>query len=244
MTGVDAVPAAASQKWAPVWRAVRVGLALLWVGWAALAWWSAPRGSTVAAAHADLAGGRVAAYGFVDGVGGVETVWFAPIRMTASDGQPGRMFLWRTPDRRVHYTPVATTAQGRQPTEAEQIQLALPDGARGRSVIPALPAVLSAILVLGSLGILIGGPAPGLGTRWFWFWLGGVPFGLGLLLWLATDRPWTEPPPRPLHPKTGRPARHRGYVGFALALLAGLAVSILLALLHPLPEWLLPTPLP
>jgi hypothetical protein len=70
---------------------------------------------------------------------------------------------------------------------------------------PALLTYLSLALVLVGLGVLLAGPAPVTGSRWYWFWLGGVPFGLGLLYWLARERPWADPTPPPLDHRTGRP---------------------------------------
>jgi hypothetical protein len=110
--------------------------------------------------------------------------------------------------------------------------------------MPYFVPVLAGVIALLSLAILIQGPAPGLGTRWFWFFLGGLPYGLGVLLWLRAERPWTEPEPPAPDKKTGQPKRYSGLTGLGLMILGGMVVSILVALLRSLPEWLVPSALP
>src|SRR5262249_42793991 len=83
----------------------------------------------------------------------------------------------------------------------------------------------------------------GSAARWFWFFLGFLPFGLGVLLWLKAERPWTEPEPPPTDPKTLKPKRYGGPTGFALTVCAGIVVALLLFLLRALPEWLVPSAL-
>ena len=66
MTGDTAVHQLGSGRWLRAadawWSLLRVVLVVLWVGWAAATWWSAPRSATVAQARADLSAGRMASY--------------------------------------------------------------------------------------------------------------------------------------------------------------------------------------
>ena len=49
-----------------------------------------------------------------------------------------------------------------------------------------------AALAVLILAVLVAGPAPVRGTRWFWFWLiYAGPYGLGMVFWLLRDRPWS-----------------------------------------------------
>ena len=86
---------------------------------------------------------------------------------------------------------------------------------------------LGVILGLAFLGVLVIGPAPALGTRWFWWWVVVLtPYGLGLLFWLARDRPWA----RPAEP-AGPRARDRGLLGLITGFLAAIVINVLLLLL-------------
>ncbi|MEU4564159.1 hypothetical protein AB0F72_37750 [Actinoplanes sp. NPDC023936] len=81
---------------------------------------------------------------------------------------------------------------------------------------------ISAVLALGTLLVVIAGPAPVRGTRWYWFWLTLVTsYGLGMLLWLFRDRPWVSVTEEPGD-------RDRGLIGLGAALLANIAIAIVL----------------
>ncbi|MFY1622005.1 hypothetical protein ACN261_21590 [Micromonospora sp. WMMD723] len=50
------------------------------------------------------------------------------------------------------------------------------------SVLGGTGVLLAAV----ALVVVVTGPTPVLGTRWYWFWLIFLgPYGLGLLLWTA-----------------------------------------------------------
>ncbi|MEV4618840.1 hypothetical protein AB0J74_09070 [Asanoa sp. NPDC049573] len=243
MAGVDALPGAgARSRVFPVLRLVLVGL---WVVWAAAAWWTAPRAATIEQARADAAADRIVAHRWADSFGDADgtALWFTALRFTSGDQPIRQVLIWRTGFGRVHHAQVEVPIAG-VPSEAEQqLRELLPqDG--GGDPVPYLAPLLATVLALLCLAILIQGPAPGLGTRWFWFFLGGLPFGLGVLLWLRAERPWAEPAPPAPDRKTGQPKRYGGLTGLGLMILGGIVLSILVALLRALPEWLVPSALP
>ncbi len=63
--------------------------------------------------------------------------------------------------------------------------------------VPGWMAVAFVLLWLTSLVLLVEGPRPWRATRWAWFWLSPVPFGVLLFLLLSGPLPWrrwaTEP---------------------------------------------------
>lgn len=87
------------------------------------------------------------------------------------------------------------------------------------------PAVRMALGIAGAvlvLWALVSAAEPVTGTRWFWFWLAtGVPLGLGMLWWLARERPWSSRAPV-------RPNRLKWWAGPGLSVLAGFAISLVL----------------
>ncbi|MEV0715071.1 hypothetical protein [Asanoa sp. NPDC050611] len=244
MTGVD-VSRRVRPRLVP---AVRVGLALLWVVWAVAAWWTAPRAATLDEARSDAAAGRIVAHQWTDSFGVADNLWFARLRFSMSTDGPGQVLVWRTGFGRVHHTLIPDVVTepglgGDVVADPDPLHAALPDSQRG-TVLPYFPPVLAVVIALICLAILIQGPAPKLGTRWFWFFLGGLPFGLGVLLWLRVERPWAEPEDPAPDRKTGQPKRYGGLTGLGLTILGGIVISLLVALLRGLPEWAVPSALP
>jgi len=149
------------------------------------------------------------------------------------------ILLWRTPDWRVHDTvfdrpidELDATGVPRSPTQAMLDDYRVRhESAPVGGTRTAVLTYLSLALVLVGLGVLIAGPAPVIGTRRHWFWIGGIPFGVGGLHWLSRERPWTDPPPPPVDPKTGRQIRRTGLTGFLVMLASGFVASILVGLL-------------
>ncbi|WBB49810.1 hypothetical protein O3597_04835 [Verrucosispora sp. WMMA2044] len=248
---IDDVPADRRRHW---WTVLRLGVVALWLVAAGTAWWTAPRQQSYDQAEADLAAGRVVAHQWGDRWDADRrTPWFGTADLESS-GRLGPLFAWRTPDGRVWWTDTTyfdqVTIIGTvhemsydgpgAVAFAEQLQAA--GLAAGRSgVLQPIGQVVAgtgfaaAVVVIG---VLLAGPAPVLGTRWFWFWLIClVPFGLGILWWLARERPWAHAD----SPPTG-PRQHRhGALGFAIGLLAALLNSmLLLALGQLLGDWWVP----
>ncbi|MEV4808286.1 hypothetical protein [Micromonospora avicenniae] len=225
------------------WPVLRVVLLALWIVWAASSWWSAPRQANTTRARADLAAGRTVSYQWAAGWDTTGHWSWTDDRTLRLTGRSGPLFVWRTGDWRVHYTEFdrGSTAPG-SPGSFDAAQYSSAEAAafdqllqsadldrRWQSVDPPPPlGNLAALLMLGILTVLVLGPAPARGTRWFWFWaLTGVPFGLGLIWWLARERPWHPAEPPPPNP-VGRDTRHRWYVGLLVGVATSIAASVLL----------------
>ncbi|MET7707690.1 hypothetical protein [Micromonospora sp. NPDC005413] len=217
------------------WRGVvpatlRWGLPLLWVLWAALAWWVEPRESTEAQLDRDLATGQVVtfqrAYGWND-----DPYWGS--RPEPQYATNGAMLAWTVPNGRTRYAFVEPPASDSYPVEpdptvgagrdARLAAVAGPwhaDGALTHRIADAA-ALLAGVLTLLWLGRLIGGAPPLIGTRWFWFWVGLLPFGVGVLAWSYREL-W-----RP--PSASVPDRGSGWRGFGWLVLAGVGIAILVS---------------
>ena len=75
------------------------------------------------------------------------------------------------------------------------------------------------LLALVTLSTLILGPAPVRGTRFYWFWVALLPFGLGVVFWLGLERPWSN------RPGPAKPTN--GLTGFATLFLGSWALFAL-----------------
>jgi len=245
------------------WPTLRIALVVLWVAWAALSWWYAPRDAGVARARADLAAGRVVSHQWGDGWddGGVWR-WPDPPQVRSWDDVDGPIFVWQTSDRRIRYAVADESSSGEYHLDgtvdpsrysgpeaaslAQAVRSAeLDPAANGFSSRRPALALVTLLVGLGLLGLLVAGPRPVIGTRWFWFWLvSGVPFGLGLLYWLARENPWSPNVKRPTG-ALGPAPRHRGYVGLAVALVTAVAGGLLVVGLNRLlGDGLVPHPRP
>ncbi|WJK43175.1 hypothetical protein O7608_12725 [Solwaraspora sp. WMMA2056] len=242
------------------WDVLRLALVLLWLVAAGTAWWTTPRQQSYEQARADVAAGRVMAYQWGDNWDRRPGTWFgqAPLR---SSGDLGPLFVWRTADGRVHWTDADVFGQVALagavvddegfsgPGAAALARDLRAAGLEQRvgGVQPAGSIGLGAGFVLGvvCLAVIVGGPAPATGTRWYWFWLVYlVPYGLGLLFWLAVDRPWTGTATAPLGLLDGgTPRRRSGLLGFGTGLLAAFLISFLTMVLNGiLGDWWVPRP--
>lgn len=267
---VVVAPTGRTWRW---WDVLRLALVVLWLLAAVLAWWTAPRKQSYDQAKADVAAGRVTAYQWGDRWDGDDPgPWFG-VSALQSAGTLGPLFAWRTPDGQVRWTDtvdfdeVTTTGavDDKSYSGAGAVGIAQELRAaglehRGGDVDSPGPVVAGIGFVLAAifLGTVVAGPAPVLGTRWFWFWLVSLaPLGLGLLFWLARDRPWSRsavpapavpapavPAPAAPAPAAGRAERRdRGILGFAIGVLAAILISILLLTLHGiLGDWWVPRP--
>ncbi|MBB4765895.1 hypothetical protein ACFQFC_16915 [Amorphoplanes digitatis] len=243
MTDDAVVQQVGERPWVSWWRVLRIVLAAGWVVWAGLAWWAAPREASAAQARADLAGGHVTSYEWGDDWENTNGRLFPADSRLRSSGSAGPIFLWHTDDGRTHYVvlddgatsyPPAATENGQEYSGPEAQALGVAVQAyqdRGTPAEPPTKAILAGLAIAGSLlvlGVLVSAPAPVIGTRWFWFWvLTGTPFGLGLLVWLARERPWSpraEPREKPF----------RWYAGIGLAFVGGLLILLATWGLHSL----------
>ncbi|HET9519326.1 MAG TPA: hypothetical protein VFO77_16505 [Actinoplanes sp.] len=246
----EVAPVAYARRTWRWWAVLRVAVVLLWLVATATTWWTAPRERTYDQARKDISAGHVTVYQWGDRWDDDSPQhWFGGFSLASSSAKSGPIFAWRTSYGRVYWTDTNNydhvTTNGTVDEEqysgggaiaiAQDLQSAgLAD--RGGRVDPAssVPAWVGLVLGFGLLGVLVAGPAPVRGTRWYWFWLVSLaPYGLGLLFWLARDRPWS----RSATAKEigGTDDRARGIAGFAIGVLAGLVGSLLVLILH----WLL-----
>lgn len=204
---------------------VRVVLALIWLVWAVLTWWSSPRQVDSAQFEADFGAGRITSFATADSWQR-PGLWAAPTNLR-HNGQ-GAMLIWKTSSGQTFYLqPQMSTSSDPWPrpgTPADLVErLERADVPRGgQGVLNDITAALGLLMIVLGLGILLGAANPARGTRWFWFWVGQLPFGLGYLGWLAWERPWSEP-------KTPIEKRNSGWVGLGCLLLGVLVLSILLS---------------
>lgn len=238
---------------APRWHrqgALILGLVLVggWLVWALLTWQAQVRYVTVEDLKSDVADGHVTSYLIVSNVrptltwppAGTGDLFDLPafdasgnVERTPGNASPTLMYFT---DHRVG--PVRVLDPGRFSAEAEMYAQELrtsgvPD-ARGTDMDLPLPDDRHQLLGLGlgvlALGSVLFAPRPGLGTRFFWFWIIGTVGGLGVLAYAvceplrqaraatAVDDPG-QPGERPADRR-----RLRGWQGLLLAL----AVSALL----------------
>ncbi|MFG1919268.1 hypothetical protein [Micromonospora sp. NPDC048898] len=209
--------------------ALRWGLALLWVLWAALAWWVEPRESTEAQLDRDLAGGRVVTFQRADGWADNGAYWGS--RPDPRSSAHGWMLVWTVPNGQTRYAMVGPPAAQSYPAgpdssvdgrpDARLAAVADPWGTAGAPAhrIAGAAQLLAVVLPLLWLGRLIGGAPPLVGTRWFWFWIGLLPFGLGVLAW--SYRELWRPPPAPAAD------RGSGWRGLGWLVFAGIGLTML-----------------
>jgi hypothetical protein len=236
VTSSDVRPARRGRRW---WLGLRFVLIAAWALWAAAGWWTTPRQASLADARAGLAAGAVAVYQWGDEwddqANGIAFGWNRQPFLRSS-GEPGPLFAWRTTTGQVRYTNLITDGEGpgvAELTKALTAQAAtagaefgdVAGGRQQRTVEVLLP-----LLGLSFLLLLLAGPAPVTGTKWFWWWVvAGMPFGLGLLAWLTREHPWSRTA-RP--PQGGQ--RRSGFAGLGLAIAASLAGLLLTLALNRL----------
>jgi hypothetical protein len=248
-------------------RLVRVLLALVllggWVTWAAITYQQQLRVVSVDTFHDDLAGGDIVAFRPATNVRH-DKVWLP-------DGSPDAVDLPATnedgtlePHDGVTYGPLPTvvywtdSAVGpvrvlsqddpRSPSAEGAIQ-----ELRDAGVPPAGPGndwpsdtgdIWGLLTALVALAAVVMGPAPTRGTRWFWFWLLGLTWGLGVVAYAVAElvRPRAVPlvaggaakaeragPDGAIADEVGAgsPERLRGWTGLLIGLAVGFVLSAL-----------------
>ncbi|MBQ1020848.1 hypothetical protein KBX71_23635 [Micromonospora sp. D93] len=229
---VEAIPTrtrASRRRWRAVVPVVlRWALPVLWVLWASLAWWVEPRASTEAQLDRDLAAGQVVAFQRSSGWADDGAYWGS--RPRARYAPDGGMLTWAVSNGQHRYasgTPLAFESYPAEPdssarAEQEARRAALADARRADGStayrIGNAVALLAGVLTVLWLGRLVGGAPPLVGTRWFWFWVGLLPFGVGVLAW--TYRELWRPPSAPV------PGRGSGWRGLGWLILAAVGISL------------------
>ncbi|MEH0928848.1 hypothetical protein [Micromonospora sp. CPCC 205558] len=214
--------------------ALRWGLPVLWVLWAPLAWWVEPRESTEAHLDRDLATGQVVAFHRANGWDDGGAYWGS--RPRSRYAPDGGLLVWSVRNGQTRYAFGAPPASDPYLGEPDPSSSAGPRGrdAQLAAISETTPAgdvtlhrirdaasLLAGVLTVLWLGRLIGGAPPLAGTRWFWFWVGLLPFGVGVLAW--TYRELWRPPPVPVL------GRGSGWRGVGWLILAGVGISLLVS---------------
>ena len=210
--------------------------------------WTHPRTGTAAGLRADLTSGDARSVRVVVSSDDRRShrPWLLP------DHKPNLPYLqWVTADHRVHdlaLTPGGFSggpAVDRPIARSEQIPASLRTDISawqvrfhdqlqprlGWSVDPL------GLLTLLALAVLVCGPVTVHGTKWAWFWFAGLlPCGLGVLAFLAIERPWSAKAnelyagQRASGPGA-RPRRRSGLVGLGWGLLGVIVANGVVALL-------------
>ncbi|MFI6758437.1 hypothetical protein ACIBF5_04740 [Micromonospora sp. NPDC050417] len=215
---------------------------LLWFVWAMLAWWSAPRPSDADQARRDIAAGAVTSVRTGWGIRPGD-FWGATPDMRGDYG--GSVVAWTTTSGRVRYTdagPQSTIDQSGNQTVGDippqrrliaDLTSAVGRGGSGINLhwIGFAAQSIATVAMVVFLFTLVPGAAPVHGTKWFWFWISLIPYGLGVLAWVGRER-WRPDPRAALAqrlPGVDGPGwkRWRGYEGFLIGIGLGLALTML-----------------
>src|SRR5688572_2087936 len=152
----------------------RAALALAWLCWAAMAWWSAPRESTVARLEADFNAGTITSFAVGDHSQG-RNLWSLNYDRSSSESK----VTWATRDGHTHYAyrawiPDDDVPGGRrQGADAVVRELSFSNLAgSGLSPFHEISKTMVWFLAFIALGVLLVAPDPVRGTRPFWFWVG------------------------------------------------------------------------
>ena len=238
-----------ADRWAR--RIAGIAVILLWAAWALLSLLGGHQLVHHSQAVEDLSYGRMTSFELVaDRPGGVSSStagwWTGQDLAPASveDVRTGTAFVVYTvagarprlvvPDRMA----LSTTGWGSwtesemEWIEAELVTSGLPStvAASGRGSVAQAHGLLGLVLALSMLLRVVFGRAPVHGTRWFWFWLIGLPAGLGVLAYAIWEEGgWRD------HRAPAPQQRSTGGYGFAVLLLG----SFLLTAGAQLLTWLL-----
>ena len=223
----------------------------LWAVWAVLSWLSAARFVTEKQFHSDLEAGRIRTWRLATELhphrpwppSGVGSWTYGTLAQRESDGLPatwdGRPFeavvYWVDGD----LAPVrfAGALPGGDPSalladlqEAGVVQ-ATPASFRPSSEDRGAPWGLAAF-ALGLL-LVVGNTRPTRGTRWFWFWLLGVPLGLGAVAYAVVELLLPGGPPRVRDLRGGsRRRRLTGWEGLVLLVASIVVVAVAASVLR------------
>ena len=255
MTVVDAVGRTLSPS--TVRRLLGGALVAGWVLWLVAVWLTQPRVTSQASLTDELERGQVSAYRVVT-VDEDRAGMQSPYRLDlypasdaadgaldgADDGRPVTVAYWVD-------APVATlrvvdtnglSSDAPAAMVARLRAAGVPEADRSRLVgLPGPQQVHNAgslLLVLSTLVVVLG-PRPRRGTRWFWFWVTGGPLSVGVPLFAVLEllrpryeAPGTVPPP-------GVAGRWSGLLGFGVGAALAIGGAALSGLATLSPVWFL-----
>jgi hypothetical protein len=216
------------------WQAARILVIALVVAGCALSWWGNPRKSTFEQARADIAAGSMIEYQWGESWSGTGLgSWFDSYSLKQTPVW-GPIYAWRTADRKVHWIDTSevqvTNPQQRagytDPAAAEIGVQLLQTGSADKEFVGVARSSTWVYgagfgLLLLMVAALLSKNRPVRGTRWYWFFVVlAVPYGLGLVYWSLTDRPWNAS-------AAERDNRRRGWVGLVTGLVAAIALTAL-----------------
>ena len=233
-------------------------LVVCWVGWLAALWVTQPRIVPQDLLADELARGHATAYkvvtvdedfapGPLSGPKGISVYPASDIQDGvvdgAADGQPVTVAYWvdapvaelrvLDPNGLSSDTPAAVVAS----FEAAGVPEA--DASVFFRGLPADRVTNAGVLLLAvSILVVVLGPRPRRGTRWFWFWMVGGPLSVGVPIFVVAEllRPRYEPEGT-VHP-SGVAGRRSGLAGFAIGVaLTLVGGGVLIALNAVWPIW-------
>ncbi|HOT57557.1 MAG TPA: hypothetical protein PLU20_09155 [Ornithinibacter sp.] len=253
----------------PVRQVLGAAAVLVWAVWLIAMWVTQPRIVPPSQLEADLAQGQVTSFGVVRLVETDGGFFISGGRTSVEPAGDGRDALgetvdeWPSSDGRltVAYwvdSPVADLRvidpDRAAPPELEAIAdrlgaAAVEDRTRSLTYSTFSDGVSKADVAISLVALLVVvmGPRPGRGTRWFWFWLIWLPFGLGLLAFAVFEvlRPprlvlvpesagsgalsdegdptASDDDPASAHPVS--PRRYSGWAGLGLSILGGILIG-------------------
>jgi hypothetical protein len=251
---VDALPA----RWRgyDTARLVGAGLVALWVVWLVVLWVGQVRVGSVTMLEDDLEAGRVLSYREVVLDDRVDQRWGDSTdvgyhsvdeqgRLTDEDDGSGNRAVayWvegRVATERVVDPGLSPATSSDAVVERLRAAGVPPNTAFGSDFYGRTDRADQLALVLGvvTLGLVVLGPRPARGTRWFWFWVMSTPLALGVLAYAVVELV------RPGHragSDAGRP-RYPGLAGLVLGWGGGALVAAGLSALADLAPVLLVRP--
>ena len=252
----------------PLRQVLGAAAVLAWAIWLIAMWVTQPRVVPPSQLEADLAQGRVTSFGVVRLVESDGSFFISGGRTSVEPAGDGRDALgtvdeWSSSDGRlsVAFWVVLSVADlwvidpdRAAPPELEAIAdrlgaAAVEDRTRSLTYSTFSDGVSKADVAISLVALLVVvmGPRPGRGTRWFWFWLIWLPFGLGLLAFAVFEvlRPprlgvvpfsagngalsdegdptASDDDPASAHPVS--PRRYSGWAGLGLSILGGILIG-------------------
>ncbi|MFL6151014.1 MAG: hypothetical protein ACJ72B_01415 [Ornithinibacter sp.] len=243
-------------------RALGWVLLVAWVVWLVALWVAQPRLVPQDFLAGDLARGRPTAYSVVtvheERAGGFSSPYRLevsslsdedrPLALNGDDSGPPVSIAYWVDEPVAHLRVVDPDGLGSDSPAALAQRLTaagVPEAPPARlSLEPPAQRTYTAggWLMLFSILVVILGPRPRRGTRWFWFWLAGTPLSVGVALFAVLElvRPRHEPPGT-VHPP-GVAGRWNGLTGFAVGfVLSMVGTGLTLALTNLSPIWFLRT---